>query len=112
MELVKGIRITDYCDQNNLSTTERLGLFMQVCHAIQHAHQKGIIHRDIQPSKAWGRVPPGLWAKAVAIFTKRWVRRRSPSSAGPNSQCAHWAGGNKVEVVMRSRRLGTEVRRP
>src|ERR1017187_3272740 len=50
MELVRGIRITDYCDQHNLSTRERLDLFMQVCHAIQHAHQKGIIHRDLKPS--------------------------------------------------------------
>ncbi|HEX4350084.1 MAG TPA: serine/threonine-protein kinase, partial [Verrucomicrobiae bacterium] len=50
MELVRGIKITDYCDQNKLSTEERLGLFMQVCNAIQHAHQKGIIHRDIKPS--------------------------------------------------------------
>jgi eukaryotic-like serine/threonine-protein kinase len=50
MELVRGIKITDYCDQNNLSTQERLKLFMQVCAAIQHAHQKGIIHRDIKPS--------------------------------------------------------------
>ncbi|MBC8003470.1 MAG: serine/threonine protein kinase, partial [Opitutaceae bacterium] len=50
MELVRGIKITDYCDQNNLSTDERLILFSQVCHAIQHAHQKGIIHRDIKPS--------------------------------------------------------------
>jgi serine/threonine protein kinase/tetratricopeptide (TPR) repeat protein len=50
MELVGGIKITDYCDQNNLSTEERLKLFMQVCQAVQHAHQKGIIHRDIKPS--------------------------------------------------------------
>jgi len=50
MELVRGIKITDYCDQNNLSTEQRLDLFVQICHAIQHAHQKGIIHRDIKPS--------------------------------------------------------------
>jgi len=50
MELVRGIRITDYCDQNNLPTRERLDLFIKVCQAIQHAHQKGIVHRDIKPS--------------------------------------------------------------
>ncbi len=50
MELVRGMRITDYCDQNNLSTDERLKLFIEVCRALQHAHQKGIIHRDIKPS--------------------------------------------------------------
>ena len=43
MELVRGIKITDYCDQNNLSMRERLDLFVQICRAIQHAHQKGII---------------------------------------------------------------------
>ena len=50
MELVRGIKITDYCDKHNLSTEDRLKLFIQVCSAIQHAHQKGIIHRDIKPS--------------------------------------------------------------
>lgn len=50
MELVRGVPITDYCDQNNLPIHERLELFVTVCHAVQHAHQKGIIHRDIKPS--------------------------------------------------------------
>ncbi len=50
MELVEGIRITEFCDRNNLSTTERLELFIRVCHAVQHAHQKGVIHRDLKPS--------------------------------------------------------------
>src|SRR3954468_9059860 len=50
MELVRGVRITQYCDENNLTTEERLKLFIDVCNAIQHAHQKGVIHRDIKPS--------------------------------------------------------------
>jgi serine/threonine protein kinase/regulator of sirC expression with transglutaminase-like and TPR domain len=50
MELVHGIPITRYCDDNHLTPRERLELFVAVCQAIQHAHQKGIIHRDIKPS--------------------------------------------------------------
>ncbi len=50
MELVRGLKITEYCDENQLTTHQRLHLFIQVCQAVQHAHQKGIIHRDIKPS--------------------------------------------------------------
>ncbi len=50
MELVKGIPITDFCDQGQLTPRERLELFIHVCQAVQHAHHKGIIHRDLKPS--------------------------------------------------------------
>lgn len=50
MELVNGLPITEYCDQNQLSPKERLELFIDVCKGVQHAHQKGIIHRDLKPS--------------------------------------------------------------
>ena len=50
MELVRGVPITKYCDENRVPTEARLKLFIAVCHAVQHAHQKGIIHRDLKPS--------------------------------------------------------------
>ncbi len=50
MELVRGIPITEFCDQQQLPPRERLELFVAVCHAVQHAHQKGVVHRDLKPS--------------------------------------------------------------
>jgi eukaryotic-like serine/threonine-protein kinase len=68
MELVRGIRITDYCDQSQLSTNERLDLFIKVCQAIQHAHQKGIIHRDIKPSNILVTLHDGVPVPKVIDF--------------------------------------------
>src|SRR5687767_13892347 len=68
MELVRGIRITEYCDQNNLPTKERIDLFINVCHAIQHAHQKGIIHRDIKPSNILVTLHDGVPVPKVIDF--------------------------------------------
>jgi serine/threonine protein kinase len=68
MELIHGIRITTYCDQNHLSTRERLELFVQVCQAIQHAHQKGIIHRDIKPSNILVTLRDGVPVPKVIDF--------------------------------------------
>ena len=68
MELVRGERITEYCDQNQLSTQARLNLFMQVCHAVQHAHQKGIIHRDLKPSNILVTTQDGVPMTKVIDF--------------------------------------------
>jgi serine/threonine protein kinase/WD40 repeat protein len=68
MELVRGVKITDYCDQNSLPTKARLDLFLQVCRAIQHAHQKGIIHRDIKPSNILVTLNDGMPVPKVIDF--------------------------------------------
>ena len=68
MELVRGIKITDYCDESKLATKERLELFVQVCRAIQHAHQKGVIHRDIKPSNILVTVNDGRPVPKVIDF--------------------------------------------
>jgi serine/threonine protein kinase len=68
MELVRGVRITDFCDEARLSTEARLRLFVQVCQALQHAHQKGIIHRDIKPSNILVTVNDGAPVPKVIDF--------------------------------------------
>jgi WD40 repeat protein/serine/threonine protein kinase len=68
MELIRGVKITEYCDENHLPTYDRLNLFIQVCQAIQHAHQKGIIHRDIKPSNILVTVNDGVPVPKVIDF--------------------------------------------
>ena len=68
MELVNGVPITQYCDDNNSTTGQRLELFTLVCHAVQHAHQKGIIHRDIKPSNILVTLHDGVPVPKVIDF--------------------------------------------
>ena len=68
MDLVKGIPITHFCDQNQLSTEARLQLFLQVCGGVEHAHQKGIIHRDIKPTNVLVMVQGGKTVPKVIDF--------------------------------------------
>jgi len=68
MELVKGASITEFCDANNLNAHDRLKLFVQVCRAVQHAHQKGIIHRDIKPTNVMVTLHDGVPVPKVIDF--------------------------------------------
>src|SRR6516165_7148413 len=68
MELVQGVPITKYCDDHHLTPRERLELFVPVCRAIQHAHQKGVIHRDVKPSNVLVTLYDGRPAPKVIDF--------------------------------------------
>ena len=68
MELVRGVPITEFCDEARFSTEARLRLFVQVCQAVQHAHQKGIIHRDLKPSNILVTVNDGAAVPKVIDF--------------------------------------------
>ncbi len=68
MELVRGIPITEYCDQNHLSARERCELYIPICQAVQHAHTKGIIHRDIKPSNVLVTLHDGTPVPKVIDF--------------------------------------------
>jgi serine/threonine protein kinase len=68
MEYVQGIPITTYCDQNRLTTKERLELFRHVCEGVQHAHQKAIIHRDLKPSNILVAIQDGVAVPKIIDF--------------------------------------------
>src|SRR5687767_4158169 len=82
MELVHGVPITKYCDENHLTLRERLELFVPVCHAVQHAHQKGVIHRDLKPSNVLvtmydGKPVPKVIDFGVAKATEQRLTERT-----------------------------------
>src|SRR3989475_5751467 len=68
MELVRGIPITDFCDQNHLTPRQRLELVLSTCHAVQHAHHKGIIHRDLKPTNVLVTLHDGTPVPRVIDF--------------------------------------------
>ena len=68
MELVRGVAITHYCDENRLPVEARLRLFMTVCQAVQHAHQKGVIHRDLKPTNILVTLHDGVPVPKVIDF--------------------------------------------
>src|SRR4029077_8866075 len=87
MELVRGVPITQYCDDNRLTPRQRLELFVPVCRAIQHAHQKGIIHRDIKPSNVLVTLYDGQPIAKVIDFGVAKVAEQRLTDKSPHTQC-------------------------
>ena len=68
MELVRGVKVTEYCDKHGLPVSARLDLFIKICRAVQHAHQKGIIHRDLKPSNILVTLHDGVPVPKIIDF--------------------------------------------
>jgi formylglycine-generating enzyme required for sulfatase activity/dienelactone hydrolase len=92
MELVKGVIVTEFCDKKRLSNRERLELFIQVCHAVQHAHQKGIIHRDIKPSNVMVTLHDGQPVPKVIDFGIAKATNRELTEKTMFTRYAHLIG--------------------
>ena len=113
MELVKGVPITEYCDAHQLTIRDRLGLFVSVCHAVQHAHQKGIIHRDLKPANVLveshdGRPVPKVIDFGIAKATGEHLTDKSLYTGftrmigTPTYMSPEQAGASSLDVDTRS----------
>ena len=105
MELVKGVPITKYCDEHRLTPRERLELFVPVCQAVQHAHQKGVIHRDLKPTNVLvapydGRPVPKVIDFGVAKAAGPAADREDPGDrvgGGGRDAGVHEPGAGRAE---------------
>jgi non-specific serine/threonine protein kinase/serine/threonine-protein kinase len=88
MEHVRGVPITEHCDRNRLINRERLDLYMRVCEGVQHAHQKAVIHRDLNPSNVLVSVQDG---RAVPKIIDFGVVKATPAVASKRRQLAGFA---------------------
>ena len=115
MEYVDGVAITQYCDRKSLGTRERLELFVQVCQALQHAHRKGIIHRDVKPSNILvaevdGRPTPKVIDFGIARATEqRDVERESFTLAGQILGTPEYMSPEQANLDSRDIDTGTDV---
>ncbi|MDX2037237.1 MAG: serine/threonine-protein kinase [Isosphaeraceae bacterium] len=112
MEVVRGVPITQYCDEHRLSPNARLELFVQVCNAVQHAHQKGIIHRDLKPANVLvtevdGRPAPKVIDFGVAKATEQRLTDQSLGDTGaivgtPTHMSPEQADPSSMDIDTRS----------
>jgi serine/threonine protein kinase/predicted Zn-dependent protease len=109
MELVRGVKITDYCDQKKLSTTHRLELLIQVSKAIQHAHQKGIIHRDIKPSNVLVTEHDGVAVPKVIDFGIAKATTGPLTAKMPFTALAHFMGTPAYMSPEQARMSGSDI---
>jgi len=105
MEYIEGVPITQYCDRNRIAIGQRLAIFLAVCHAVQHAHQKGVIHRDLKPSNVLvmeqdGTPLPKVIDFGIAKATDQWaVEKTLLTQFGQMVGTPEYASPEQAEVT-------------